>query len=296
MMVIVVGEILFDQFPTYRRLGGAPFNFAYHLKRLGIPVRFITRVGKDAEGDEILETLGKYRFRTDDIQIDEEHSTGRVRIDLDPKGVPVFDIQADVAYDYVAIPKKLAASRKRGQPNLIYFGSLVQRSPHGFKTVQEFLSTKSPEDKCLYDMNLRPDGYSDTIIFESLKQADILKLNEDEVDLIRQMIGSDLDRSDFVRFLMDRYFLEMVALTKGERGSELYVGDARYDMEADSTDAVKDTVGAGDAYAAMVAVGYLKGWDPDRILSAATRFSARLCTVEGAIPPSRFYDELRGIL
>ena len=175
MMVIVVGEILFDQFPTYRRLGGAPFNFAYHLKRFGMPVRFITRVGKDTEGDEILEMLGKYRFHTDDIQIDASHATGRVTIELDAKGVPVFDIQSDVAYDYVVLPKTLATPGNSGQRNLIYFGSLIQRSPHGFKTVQEFLSTKPPEDKCLYDMNLRPDGYSDTIIFESLKQADILK-------------------------------------------------------------------------------------------------------------------------
>ena len=79
-MVIVVGEILFDHFPTYRRLGGAPFNFAYHLKRLGIPVQFISRIGNDSEGREILKTLKQRGFSVDDIQIDKNYPTGRVTV------------------------------------------------------------------------------------------------------------------------------------------------------------------------------------------------------------------------
>jgi len=294
-LIIVIGEILFDHFPEYRRLGGAPFNFAYHLKQMGLPIRFITRIGKDPEGKEILDILRQYRFNLDDVQIDTAHPTGRVTVALDAKGVPVFDIQPDVAYDYLSLPKIEPASGSNDQRRLIYFGSLIQRTRQGFKTVQKFLSSLSENDKCLCDINLRPGGYNDTIVLDSVKQADILKLNEDELGMIRQITDSDLARSDFVRDLMDRYVLEMVSLTKGDRGSELYIGGERYAAKTETIGKIADTVGAGDAYAAMVAIGYLKGWDPNRILSIASRFSGRLCTVQGAIPPLRFYDAFKTI-
>jgi len=296
LRVIAIGEILFDHFPEYRRLGGAPFNFVYHLKQLDIPVRFITRVGNDSEGDEIINRLTGYRFNTDDIQIDAAHGTGRVTVNLDPKGIPVFDIESDAAYDYLTLPDTLLEPEMIDKNTLIYFGSLIQRTPRGFKAVQQFLSSRSIQRTCLYDMNLRPDGYNETVVFESLKQADLLKLNEEELDIVRRMTGSGLNRSDCVRYLMDQYRLEMVSLTKGDKGSELYVGDARYDAKTVKIDTVEDTVGAGDAYAAMLAIGYLNRWGPEKILSSATRFSGRLCTVQGAIPPSSFYDLLNGFL
>jgi len=52
-MVLVVGEMLFDIFLEYRRLGGAPFNFAYYLKKLGRYTRFISRIGRNEPGREI---------------------------------------------------------------------------------------------------------------------------------------------------------------------------------------------------------------------------------------------------
>ena len=52
-MILVIGEILMDIFPEDRRLGGAPFNFAFHLKKFGFPVTFISRIGKDSLGDTI---------------------------------------------------------------------------------------------------------------------------------------------------------------------------------------------------------------------------------------------------
>ncbi|MDH3574465.1 MAG: PfkB family carbohydrate kinase, partial [Desulfobacteraceae bacterium] len=100
-MICVVGEILFDVFPSYKRLGGAPFNFAFHLKNLGFPVRFISRIGNDPDGKKILSLLERYRFDLNDIQLDDIHPTGTVKVKLDEYGVPQFRITSDVAYDYI---------------------------------------------------------------------------------------------------------------------------------------------------------------------------------------------------
>ena len=293
-MVIVVGEILFDHFPTYRRLGGAPFNFSYHLKCLGIPVRFITRVGDDPEGKEIIETLAQSGFNTEDIQIDDAYPTGRVTVMINPKGVPVFSIQPDVAYDHLELSDTLMPSLDT-EFNLIYFGSLIQRTAHGFDMLQHFLSTKSPDDKCLCDINLRPSCYNPSTVLKSLEYADILKLNEDELEIIGKMTGKGANRFELIEHLMVDYSLEMISLTKGSDGSELFVGGEQYAAKPDKIDEIADTVGAGDAYAAMVTIGYLKEWDPNKILSVANRFSGRLCTVQGAIPPIRFYDGFRDV-
>ena len=91
-MILVIGEILFDVFEKEKRLGGAPFNFAYHLKNLGFPVRYISRIGKDAYGREILNILGRNHFNIDDIQIDDEHDTGTVFVQLSSSGNPTFHI------------------------------------------------------------------------------------------------------------------------------------------------------------------------------------------------------------
>jgi fructokinase len=291
-MVIVVGEILFDHFPTYRRLGGAPFNFAYHLKCLGIPVRFISRIGRDRDGKEILATLTQQGFNVDDIQIDDNYHTGYVTITEYPKRGPLFIIHPNVAYDYLALSNTLLKELSE-ESNFIYFGSLVQRTAHGFNAIQRFFSSKTPGDKCLCDINLRPDCYDMSIILKSLQQADLLKLNENELEIIGQMIGKHTNRAELIEHLMEHYELEIVSLTKGNDGSELFVAGKRYVAETDKIDSIADTVGAGDAYAAMLAIGYLKGWDPNRILTTATRFSGKLCTVQGAIPHTGFYDEFR---
>jgi len=110
-MVLVLGEILFDIFPQYRRIGGAPFNFAFHLKKLGVPVRFISCVGEDEPGQRILEFLNSHGFALEDIKIDANHPSGRVLVRLDGRGMPEFDILPDVAYDYIDHERTMSLSR-----------------------------------------------------------------------------------------------------------------------------------------------------------------------------------------
>jgi fructokinase len=294
-VILVIGEILFDVFPKYRRLGGAPFNFAYHLKQFGFNVRFISKIGMDDAGKEILHKLELARFNLDDIQLDDVYPTGSVDVKLDKSGAPQFDIVSDVAYDYIEfIPKYHSNLINAAQ--IIYFGSLVQRSEAGFENLQAFISGKPSETLNFYDINLRPGCYNNAIIEKSLLKTDILKLNNSELEKLRQMLSLKINNDAFVQHLMQTHSIHTVSLTKGELGSELFTNQGRFSAEPAEAIRVVDSVGAGDAYAAMLVAGLLKKWSPEKILDRASLFASRICEIKGAIPDSAsFYEPFKSL-
>lgn len=292
-MIIVIGEILFDVFPDYKRLGGAPFNFAFHLHQSGLPVRFFTRIGDDDDGREIMDFLQRWKFPADDIQLDPRRPTGRVEVRLDDRGVPEFDILRGVAYDAIewtpALTRALAAPAE-----MIYFGTLVQRAQSSAAVVQRMLRGADARTRRFCDINLRPDCYTQNSVRQSLQGADILKLSGEEIEVLQSMIGGASQTDSFVEGLRDSYGLSTVCLTKGDRGSELHTRHGVFRAGMTASPRVKDTVGAGDAYAAVLAIGILQGWPPEQILEAATAFAAGVCEIEGAIPAeASFYESLK---
>ena len=147
--------------------------------------------------------------------------------------------------------------------------------------------------ECLYDINLRPRCFTKAIIIESLKQSDVLKLNDEELEIIKQMFGLEKKSRAVIEFLMIKFDIEMISVTKGEKGSCLYIKDEEYCIEPNRTRKIVDTVGAGDAYTAILAIGYLNKWHPERILTVATDFASSICENEGAVPSSkRFYEKI----
>jgi fructokinase len=294
-LILVIGEILFDEFPKYRRLGGAPFNFAYHLKNFGFNVRFISKIGMDDAGKEILHKLELARFDLDDIQVDDVHPTGRVKVRLDKSGTPQFDIISEVAYDYIEFIPEYHSSLI-SEARMIYFGSLVQRSEAGCENLQAFVSRNSPEALNFYDINLRPGCYNKAIIEKSLLKTNILKLNTNELGKLMQMLPLKTNNDAFVHHLMKTHSIHTVSLTKGELGSELYTNQRCFTAEPTETITVVDSVGAGDAYAAMLAAGLLKKWQPQKILDRASLFASRICEIKGAIPDSElFYEPFKSL-
>jgi fructokinase len=292
-VILVIGEILFDVFEKEKRLGGAPFNFAYHLKNLGFPVRYISRIGNDPLGKEILNILEQHHFNIDDIQIDDKHDTGTVIVQLSSSGNPTFHINTDAAYDFIKyLPK--AHSSLTDTADFIYFGTLVQRSKQGFENIQRFMENRRPDSVCFYDINLRPDCYSDKVILASLEHADILKLNTQELDECKRIFRFSKDNDAFIPFLMDRYALKIAAITSGDKGSELYTKDDYFQTKINRVSSIVDTVGAGDAYSAMLAVGIIEGWEPARMLTMASAFASLVCEIRGAVPESpKFYKTIK---
>ena len=184
---------------------------------------------------------------------------------------------------------------------LIYFGTLAQRSEYGFKTIHHFLSQRQPETKCLYDANLRPHCFSKLVIVESLKQCDVLKLNDEELKVLKKIFAFGKSNRTFIEYLMKKYYIEMISLTKGENGSELFSASEYYRIKTSKLYNVVDTVGAGDAYTAILSIGYINKWPLEQILERATEFAARICEIKGAIPTSPyfyqdFFTGLRGEL
>ena len=250
----------------------------------------MSRIGKDPEGQSIEKFLAAQHFPRDDLQRDPVHPTGRVRVRLDDQGSPRFEILTGAAYDFITTTPSILRFVAH-DCRLIYFGSLVQRTAQGARTVRTILQQRGPRAKCLFDVNLRPDCYTDEILTASLRETDLLKLSQEELDILAAMQGLTGPTADRVAGLMARFDIEMVALTRGAEGSCLFTGDARHDIRPRDTIAVKDTVGAGDAFAAMLAIGYGHGWPAERTLSLANEFAAAVCGVAGAVPTeARFYE------
>lgn len=286
--ILSFGEILYDIFPSYRRLGGAPFNFAYHMYAFGFPATLISRVGEDADGREILDFL-KNRLDAGAIQHDSGHKTGRVLVEVDAKGVPDFDIVEDAAYDFIEYDSAVEAATNGG-PALIYFGTLAQRNAVSRSTLEKVLSQNKGATG-LYDMNLRQNYFSVEILERSLTACNLVKLNNDELQICKSLFRKQGSDESFVDFLMERYDVGWVCLTKGAQGSELFHSSGRFTADNVPKQSVVDTVGAGDAYTAVLALGVLSGWSPETILDRATEFAGAVCALQGAIPDeAAFYD------
>lgn len=286
--MLCFGEVLYDVFPSYRRMGGAPFNFAYHVHSFGLSAMMISRVGDDRDGRGILDSI-KNGLDPASIQRDPVHETGKVLVETDEQGIPDFDIVENVAYDYIEFDEsvKKAISLK---PDLIYFGTLAQRNSTSRRTLDKILSQTSSSNR-VYDMNLRQDYFTQEIVSRSLQACSLVKLNDDELQTCKSLFErSDPDES-FVHFLMERFDLEWVCLTKGEKGSELFHKSEHFATVKVPEVNVVDTVGAGDAYTSILALGILNKWPSEAILDRATEFAGAICAIEGAIPQDpRFYD------
>jgi fructokinase len=291
-MVVVVGEILIDIFQDYQRIGGAPFNFAFHLRKLGFPVRFFTRVGDDRHGRRIIDMLIKNGFNEADVQVDPRYPTGTVSVDLDERGIPRFDIRENVAYDYLDL--NVADVSDADGAELIYFGTLVQRTDVGFGQVHRFLSRNN---KCITrfcDINMRPPHVNVHAVAGSLHHADLLKVNEEELADIQRAFGGPADKDDVMPWLMKTFKIGAVALTRGSRGSAFYNRDGQITSSAVPGPPVVDTVGAGDGYAAILAAGCMRKLPWKETIREASRFAAQICGIAGAVPDNeKFYDDFQ---
>jgi fructokinase len=180
---------------------------------------------------------------------------------------------------------------------LIYFGSLIQRTPRGALQLKNLLTQRRPRTQCLCDINLRPPHYSSATIATCLEQADFLKLNEDELVTVGNLIGMSQDPPALALEILDRYNIALLAITRGAAGSTLITTQSRFDLPAPPALDVIDTVGAGDGYAAVLALGLLSNWPLEKTAEAAGAFAARMCALPGAVPDDpRVYEALQQAL
>jgi len=291
-MIIVIGEVLIDLFEDYERIGGAPFNFAFHLKQMGFPVRLITRVGDDRHGRRILDMLAAHGFDREDVQIDRVHPTGLVNVSVNDRGVPAFDILKDVAYDYLQLDDVTEAAGKTAR--MLYLGTLAQRTQGGYEQFRRFLENQAAGKKVFLDINLRPPHINPDAVAASLNRADIVKLNDDELIAIQRQFNRPEAGDVLARWLLRRCSIEWLILTQGDAGSRIFTEEQLAVIPTPKAEKMVDTVGAGDAYASVIAAGYLLGVPITQIGHTAAAFASQICAEAGAIPGSNdMYPTLR---
>jgi fructokinase len=285
--VVGLGELLWDVFPKGKELGGAPANFAYMTSLLGDQAIVASRVGSDALGRTAGRRLERIGLRSKHLQIDTQHPTGTVKVEVDPAGQPSFEIAESVAWDFFEFTPEW--QRLAAQTDAVCFGSLAQRSPQSRATIRSFLKEVGRGTTRVFDVNFRQAFYSAETVAESMKLADIVKLNQNELQVAVKLLGHVFqDEERAARWLRETYNLQLVCVTRGIKGS-LLVSGSETSQHPGVRVVVADTVGSGDAFTAALVYHYLRRASLATLNEAANRMGAWVASQTGATPPRDDY-------
>lgn len=285
--VVAIGELLWDIFPDGPRFGGAPTNFAFHAASLGADTWLITGVGRDDLGVTAIERLNAVGLRVNHVTQSQNLPTGAVQVSLDKSGSASYHFNDCDAWDDLRWSDDLRTLADRC--DAVCFGTLGQRHERSRSTIQRFIESTPATAWRILDLNLRPPFYSERIVDESLGLANVLKLNDDELDYVvkKYCISGDGEEQQLVE-IAERFELRLVALTRGDQGSLLVSLDGKRACEVSDVDSrdtvVKDTVGAGDAFTAALVMGLSTGSDLNEINRVACQLAEYVCTQSGATP------------
>jgi len=278
----VFGEVLFDVFPDGERvLGGAAFNVAWHLQAFGQAPLFISRIGMDPEGMAVRTAMQEWGMTTDALQTDPGLPTGRVKVHFD-NGEPQYEILHPAAFDAIdgidGIDGIITTVRPSPRFRLLYHGSLALRSATSRQALEQILG--SHPCTIFVDVNLRPPWWHRDAVLEWIDAADWVKLNQHELNQLSATNGNDLDQA---AMFLTRYHLEGAVLTRGDQGADLLTASgACHRIKPDENVEIVDTVGAGDAFCAVILLGLACDWELDLTLSRAQNFASAVCGQRGA--------------
>jgi fructokinase len=285
--VVIFGETLVDRFRDRSVLGGAPFNVACHLGAFGAHPVLVTRTGKDAAGEQLLQAMAERGLDLRGVQRDPVRPTGQVLVS-ESAGGHAFDILPDQAYDHIhpGLARMVGLSV---HPALVYFGTLSQRDDSR-RALRELLG--AVDCGAFLDVNLRdPWVEADTVAW-SLQRADVAKLNREELERISDSFALDGGTPrERAAALLDRFGLERVVVTCGADGAwTLDTAGRLSEVSGTPLPTMVDSVGAGDAFAAVFILGRLRRWPLAQRLARADAFARAICGVRGAVPPPDFYE------
>jgi fructokinase len=294
---VVFGEALVDDYVSEQVVGGAPFNVARHLAAFMAPQLMITRIGSDKNGAIVRAEFERFAMSEAGLQVDPMEETGRVVVERRQTGHR-FVILPGQAYDFIK-PAPALKALATVQPELVYFGTLAQRGEGSREALFQLLGASAATR--FLDLNLRPGQADERCVFRSLHAADIVKVNEEELQALFEWYfridpAMALDSEEVrasCRALLQMFALQALIVTLGHRGSVYFGADGTLLIHRDNPAPpfVLDTVGAGDGFAAIFLLGRARGWPLELTLARANEFAGALCAITGAVPRAMdFYD------
>ena len=277
--IICFGEVLFDVFPTHRKIGGAPLNVALRLASLGINAQIISRIGKDEIGKELSAFIEKNGVAIDTIQVDENLSSGQVIVQLNDKGSASYTINYPVAWDkIICIPTDEIMVK---EADALVFGSLVCRDSVSHASLLEIINYAK---YAVFDVNLRAPFYTKEILINLMMQSDFIKFNDDELYEISAFMNSpyhSLEQN--ILFIAEQTNTKHICVTKGSHGAVLYYNEKMYYNSGYKIDVV-DTVGSGDSFLAGLLFKLLHEENPQEAIDFSCALGAIVAKNEGANP------------
>jgi fructokinase len=283
LRIVSIGEVLWDVIGDKEYLGGAALNFSAHAARLGHEVFFVSAVGKDERGRRVLERMKELGLSTRFVRTIDDYPTGIVTVELNAVGVPKFTLHHPAAYDAPHLSNEDISELLSPPPDWIYFGTLFQMSPQAKQLTYRLIDCNCGA-RLLFDVNLRKDSYTAPLVRELMGKAEVVKLNEDEAVEIDKMLGrSPHSIEDFCRAYSAEFGWQSACVTRGEKGCALLLGGQYAEAPGFQVDA-KDTVGAGDAFAAAYVHGLSLKWPAPQIADFSNRVAALVASRPGGTP------------
>lgn len=279
LQAICFGEILWDLLPTGKIAGGAPMNVAFHLNQLGVEVGMISRIGTDDLGEEIFDFLQSKKVPTMLVQRDSVNPTGIVNVELDEKGHPKYEIVQNVAWDFIESEKN--AQEAVQNADLLVFGSLVARAEKSQKSLLDLIEKARFR---VFDVNLRQPFFSKKLLFELLPKANLVKMNDTELDIIADWHGcTTSSQQDKMTTLKNALGLDLLVVTRGENGA-MSLGAMGFVSHPGVKVQVVDTIGSGDAFLAGYLSQFLQKKSPAECLEFGCQMGAFVATQRGGTP------------
>ncbi|WP_338359439.1 carbohydrate kinase [Yeosuana marina] len=273
------GEVLWDVFPTHKKIGGAPLNVASRLKSFDNEVSIISRIGDDKKGNKIIDFFYKHQVNTDGIQLDYTYKTGKVKVMLNEKGSASYDIKYPSAWDKIELTDVAKSIVKSS--DAFVFGSLVARDDKSRETLYNLLPSAKYK---IFDVNLREPYYTQEVLIHLMNQADFIKFNDEEIlEIANYLDSKSQSLEQNIRFISEKTNTKSICVTKGRHGAVLFHNDTFY-YNSGYQVVVKDTVGAGDSFLASLTDKLLKNASPQEAVNFSCAVGALVASCEGANP------------
>lgn len=283
--IVCFGEVLWDVFPSHKKIGGAPLNVAIRLQSLDNKVSIISSIGADKKGGKIIDFIKNNNVNTNELQVSKNLKTGKVKVMLNDKGSASYNIMFPRAWDNIQLTE---SAKKVTEPaDAFVFGSLVARDDTSRNTLYELLKIAKYK---IFDVNLREPYYTTEVLSHLMQEADFIKFNDDEIFEISKALNSkthSLEQN--IKFIAELTNTKSICVTKGRHGAILYYNDVFYYNSGYQIEVI-DTVGAGDSFLASLINKLLKGTEPQRAIDFACAVGAIVAGSEGANPEIKKED------